>query len=64
MKYPPPSDDGTMPTIGALRLCGQARPGGIEPATRYRSEEAGVAEGEDAAVRCDQPIPGLCSLSG
>ena len=32
MKYPPPSDDGTMPTIGALRLCGRPEPAGCNPA--------------------------------
>ncbi len=32
MKYPPPSVEGTMPTMGALRLCGWPEPAGLRPA--------------------------------
>ena len=31
MKYPPPSEEGTMPTIGALRLWGRPEPAGLRP---------------------------------
>ena len=31
MKYPAPSWEGTMPTMGALRLCGRPEPAGVRP---------------------------------
>ena len=31
MKYPPPSWEGTMPTMGAFRLWGWPEPAGLRP---------------------------------
>ena len=57
MKYPWPLTEGTMPTIGALRLLGWPDPAGCSPTAGDGPVERGVAEAEDAAVGGDEPVP-------
>ena len=49
--------EGTMPTIGASRLCGQARTGRMQPDPGDGAVVARSRRSEDAAVGGDEPVP-------
>ncbi len=56
MKYPLSSMEGTMATIGALRLFDRPEPAGWSPRAGDRPVELGVAVGEDATVGGVEPV--------
>ncbi len=48
-----------MPTMGASSEFGRPEPAGVEAEPGDGAVEAGVAEGEDAAVGGHEPVPAL-----